>query len=83
MNCQRIELTRRQLSRIRTIAADFILYYSDGIRAGYESDDFFSRLSAELDDSVKYFKEKFPDLPSWIFWEIFFDKLNQEFAKLS
>ena len=82
MDCKNFELTRRQRSRINTIAVDFVLYNSDKIKKSYEDDNFFEVLSGEIEDSVKYFKEKFPEIPQWVFWELFFNRLNQEFAKI-
>ena len=67
MECKQVELTRRQLSRIKTIAADFILYNSDKIKKSYQEDSFFEELKGELEDSLNYFKEKFPNTPSWVF----------------
>ena len=80
MECKKIELPRRRFSRIKTIADDFILYHSERIKESYKKDNFFEELSGELEDSLNYFKENFPDIPTWIFWEVMFNKLNPVFV---
>ena len=81
MECKSPELTRRQMSKIRTIAADFVLYNSEKIKTSYREDTFFEELQGEIEDSLNYFKEKFPSVPSWVFWEVMFNKLNKEFSR--
>jgi hypothetical protein len=84
MKCAEFNLSNKERRHLRTIADDFVLYYSEKIKESYENDNFFESLKGELEDSIKYFNEKFQKkIPQWVFWEFLFNRLNKEFAKLS
>jgi hypothetical protein len=77
-----MEKTKSKTERLaRTIVADFFLYNQDKIDRGLLNDTFFELLKAELEDSVKFFKENAGDNQT-VFWDILFNRLMQREEKL-